>query len=174
MSLHHFLRPRAAALVCALALGPLPGCTTPLDTNAVKQIVDQKLTTVDRNLPLWGIQPGLGTVMIEYNVRMANAYFAAEAGNWDMVAYQLKEMKEIQEVGETTRPARAEALKAFEAAYLEPLVAAATAKDLKAFKEQYTRTVGGCNQCHSQQGFSYVAIKVPTLPETQNVEWKGQ
>src|SRR6266498_33687 len=44
-----------------------------------------KLNTVDRNLTLWNIQPGLGTVMIEYSIRFDNLWFAADAGNWDMV-----------------------------------------------------------------------------------------
>ncbi len=51
------------------------------------------------------IQPGLGTVMIEYSTRYTNAYYAAKGGNWDLAAYELKEAGEIQEVGETTRPA---------------------------------------------------------------------
>jgi hypothetical protein len=42
------------------------------------------------------IQPGLGTMMIEYARRMGSLWFAGEAGNWDMVHYQLLEMREIQ------------------------------------------------------------------------------
>jgi len=67
------------------------------------------------------IQPGLGTVMIEYGTRFYIMYYAAKDGNWDLAKYQLKEALEIQEVGETTRPARAPLLKAFEASYLDQL-----------------------------------------------------
>jgi len=87
----------------------------------------RKLNTVDTNEALWAIQPGLGTVMIEYGTRFNNVWWAADGGNWDMVNYQLKEMTEIQEVGETTRPARAEALKKFETDYLDKLIEAAKA-----------------------------------------------
>ena len=55
-----------------------------------------------------GTQPGLGTVMIEYSNRYTDMYYAAKSGNWPLAAYQLKEALEIQEVGETTHPARAE------------------------------------------------------------------
>src|SRR5262249_57262339 len=79
------------------------------------------------------IQPGLGTVMMEYAARYTNTYYAAKGGNWDLAAYMMKEALEIQEVGETTRPARAGALKAFETAYLEPLNAAIAAKDFQKF-----------------------------------------
>src|SRR6266545_4171438 len=73
----------------------------------VEKLVIDKFNTVDRNLALWNIQPGLGTVMIEYGNRLARLWFAASADNWDMAKYQLDEMIEIQEVGETTRPNRA-------------------------------------------------------------------
>jgi hypothetical protein len=67
------------------------------------------------------IQPGLGTIMIEYSGRYTNMYYAAKGGNWDLADYMLKEAREIQEVGETTRPGRASGLKAFEQAYLDPI-----------------------------------------------------
>jgi len=63
----------------------------------LKGSVDEKLKT------LTNIQPGLGTVMVEYANRYTNMYYAAKGGNWDLAAYQLKETREIQEVGETTR-----------------------------------------------------------------------
>src|SRR6266511_1576948 len=67
--------------------------------------------------------------MIEYGHRMAAVWFAGQAGNWDLAQYQLAEMVEIQEVGETTRPARAPALKSFESSFLDPLDEAIKAKD---------------------------------------------
>src|ERR1041384_6552959 len=83
---------------------------------------------------LSAIQPGLGTVMIEYGHRMAAVWFAGEAGNWDMAHYQIIEMVEIQEVGETTRPARAPALKSFESSFLDPLDDQIKAKDKAKFE----------------------------------------
>jgi len=37
------------------------------------------------------IQPGLGTVMIEYGHRFYLAYYAAKAGNWGLANYEIKE-----------------------------------------------------------------------------------
>ncbi len=161
-----------AAVVVVLGTA-LAGCSAGIDAVAVNKAIDTKFARPDTDLPLWGIQPGLGTVMIEYNARFANAWFAAEAGNWDMVKYQLKEMREIQAVAETTRPARAESLKAFEVANIDPLAAAADAKDATAFKAQYARTLSACNTCHQQQGFGYIQIVAPTEPATKNVDWKA-
>ena len=80
-----------------------------------------------------GTQPGLGTVMIEYSNRYTDMYYAAKTGNWPLAAYQLKEALEIQEVGETTHPARADALRAFEQAFLDPIGKAIQAKDFEQF-----------------------------------------
>jgi len=139
-----------------------------------------RFNTVDRNLTLWNIQPGMGTVMIEYANRFNNAWYAAEAENWDMVIYQLDEMIEIQEVGETTRPARADALKAFEDEYMAPLIAAAQAQDSDAFTAAYDNTITGCNKCHGEQEnsegepFTFIRIERPAAPAFANVNWGGR
>jgi hypothetical protein len=114
------------------------------------------------------IQPGLGTVMIEYGHRMAAMWFGEQAGNWDMAKYQLLEMREIQEVGETTRPARAAALKSYEGSFLDPLEKAIEAKDKAQFETAYNAAIQGCNSCHGSQtsgdfpqGFTYIKVQVP-------------
>jgi hypothetical protein len=119
---------------------------------------DEKLKT------LADIQPGLGTVMIEYANRFTNAYYAAKGGNWDLAAYMVKEMREIQEVGETTRPARAAALKGFEKSYLDPLDVTIKAKDFKKFDTAFKSGIQGCNTCHTGQGFSYIKYQLPKVP----------
>jgi cytochrome c553 len=140
-----------------------------------------KMSKVDTNIPLWGIQPGLGTVMIEYATRFGNVWQAEQAGNWDMVSYQLNEMTEIQEVGETTRPARADALKKFEDENLKPLMNAAKAKDKAQFEAAYDKAITGCNQCHGDQkdaqgnNFRWVVIQRPTSAAPfSNVRWAAQ
>jgi len=117
---------------------------------------------------LSAIQPGLGTVMIEYGHRMAAVWFAGEAGNWDMAHYQIIEMIEIQETGETTRPARAPALKSFESSFLDPLDEAIKSNDKAKFESAYNSTIQGCNSCHGSQtsadfpqSFKFVKVQVP-------------
>ena len=114
------------------------------------------------------IQPGLGTVMVEYSHRMAAIWFAGQAGNWDMGHYQIIEMREIQETGEITRPPRASALKSFETNFLDPLDQAIGTKDKTQFETAYTAAIQGCNSCHGSQtsadftaGFKFVKVQVP-------------
>src|SRR6266545_701539 len=145
----------------------------------VDKLVNDKFNTVDRELALWNIQPGLGTVMIEYGNRLARLWFAANADNWDMAKYQLDEMIEIQEVGETTRPNRAPGLKAFEEGYLTALDQAIQAKDKAAFTEAFNNTIGGCNACHKAStgtnwnSYQYVSIQVPKIDPAFYIDWKG-
>lgn len=123
-----------------------------------------KGSTEEKLKTLAEIQPGLGTVMIEYGNRYTNAYYAAKGGNWDLAGYMLKEAGEIQEVGETTRPARAEALKAFEKSYLDPLNDAVKAKDFKKFDKGFKDGIQGCNGCHAAQGFPFIKYQLPKAP----------
>jgi hypothetical protein len=163
-----------------MALPPAASSPTAIP-DSVEDQINSKFNTVNRDLALWNIQPGLGTVMIEYGGRFANMWYAGQAINWDMVSYQVLEMLEIQETGETTRPARAPALKAFEESYLTPLTAAAKTKDSAAFASAYDKAIIGCNACHAGQnsadfpaGYKFVKIKYPSNPVLSNVDWAGQ
>ena len=125
------------------------------------------ITTTHGNLTLGNlaeIQPGLGTVMIEYGTRFYIMYYAAKNDNWDLAKYQLKEALEIQEVAETTRPARAPLLKAFETSYLDQLNQTVFAQDWTAFSTQYNATIQGCNGCHASLGFPFISFTVPSNP----------
>ncbi len=159
---------------------PAPALTGNLDAAGVEALVNGKFNTVDRSLALWNIQPGLGTVMIEYGNRFGRLWFAANAGNWDMAKYQLDEMVEIQEVGETTRPKRAEMLKAFEDKALTALDQAILAQDTAAFTTAYKDAANGCNACHaSSQGtnwgsYQFVKIQVPTKDNSDYLVWKAE
>lgn len=111
------------------------------------------------------IQPGLGTVMIEYGNRFTNTYYAAKAGNWGLAQYMLKEALEIQEVGEITRPARAGALKTVELAFLDPLNQAILDKDWPTFQSKFDAAVtNGCNGCHASAGFPFIQYQLPPAP----------
>jgi hypothetical protein len=120
-----------------------------------------KGTPAEQVKTLAELQPGLGTVMIEYGNRFTTMFYAAKGGNWGMADYQLKEMREIQEVGETTRPARAPMLKAFESSSLDSLAETIKAKDWKKFDGAFKDAVVGCNGCHAAQGFAFIKYELP-------------
>jgi hypothetical protein len=125
-----------------------------------------KGSTEDKLKALANLQPGVGTVMIEYAGRFTNMYYAAKGGNWGLADYMLKEMREIQEVGETTRPARAALLKAFESTYLDPLEKTIKAKNIKEFDTAFNAALKGCNSCHVSSDFAYIKYELPKTPPT--------
>ncbi|MCL4367596.1 MAG: S-layer homology domain-containing protein, partial [Actinobacteria bacterium] len=144
---------------------------------ATNTLIDQKLNTNDQNLALWKIQPGLGTVMIEYGNRMARLWFAGSAGNWDMATYQIAEMREIQETGEITRPNRADPLKAFEANFLDPVDTAAKATDATTFVTAFNAMIDGCNGCHvaassaTYGSYQFVKVQIPKTDPADYLQW---
>jgi cytochrome c553 len=156
---------------------PKPALSGALDLAGVQAMIDGKFSKVDRSLALWNIQPGLGTVMIEYGRRLAQVYYSIKAGNWDMAKYQLDEMVEIQEVGETTRPARSPMLKAFEDGYLKPLDAAIKAQDGAQAATALNATVAACNACHvastgaTWSSYGYVQIRLPKMDPADYLKW---
>ena len=145
------MRKTVIAATCLLALGGGLYATS----DWLKGSTDEKVRTLAE------IQPGLGTVMIEYGHRYTTVYYAAKGGNWGLAAYQLKEMREVQEVGETTRPARAQPLKAFEKGHLDPLDAAIKSKDWTKFEGAFRAGVEACNACHVSVGFPYIKYQLP-------------
>lgn len=134
-----------------------------MGTNGVAHADDSWLkgSTPKQLKSLAAIQPGLGTVMIEYGYRYSAMYYAAKGGNWDFAEYQLKEAREIQEVGETTRPKRAPDLKNFERKYLDPIGAAIQAKSFERFDAAFKDGVEGCNNCHHKHGFDFIRYALP-------------
>jgi hypothetical protein len=130
------------------------------DSPWLKGTTDEKLKT------LAAIQPGLGSVMIEYSNRAGNVYYAAQAGNWGLAAYQLNEMTEIQEVAEETRPARAKALQSFEKSGLSPLARDIVNQDAAAFRGDFDKMVAQCNGCHRANGYGFIVYKLPDRAAT--------
>jgi hypothetical protein len=115
---------------------------------------------------LSAVQPGMGTVMMEYGHRFYVLYYAAKAENWELAAYELHEQLEIQEVGETTRPGYAKKLKAFEDTYLLKLEKAVKMKKWPEFEKLYAEVTKACNQCHVETGHGYIRYQLPDTPPT--------
>ena len=127
----------------------------------------------DKIKVLGDIQPGLGTVMQEIGRRFTAIFYAARAGNWDLANYELKELREIQEVGEITRPNRKDALISFEENFLgfdkDPqegtLQNAINKKNFAEFNRSFKSAIAGCNGCHQSTGFSFIKYKLPAKSE---------
>jgi hypothetical protein len=110
------------------------------------------------------IQPGLGTIMMEFGHRFYIVYYAAKAKNWDLAKYELHELIEAQEVAEVTRPKYKKDLKAFEDTFLNPLNETIKNKNFDKFSKLYNKSLNGCNACHIKNAHPYIKYKLPKKP----------
>src|SRR5579864_9453261 len=83
---------------------------------------------------LTSLQPGLARLMPEVSARFWKCFYAAQAGNWPLASWQLREMRKLLRLGEVTRPKYTGDLEDFINNDVEPLLAAVEQKDLPRFE----------------------------------------
>lgn len=145
----------------------------------VKKSVDGRFSTVDRTLPLWGIQPGTAAEMVNLTIYFNNMWFGAQAGNWDLARFEVYRSDEAVKTVGVTRPARTALLKPWADNNLGALTKAVDAKNLPDFEKAYDAAVLGCNVCHmASEGGPLKSMKSfkitrPTTPLFSNIDYKG-
>lgn len=112
--------------------------------------------------------PGLGDFMTAYvQPHHIKLWFAGKAGNWDLAAYEAKELGEsfddisTYEADWENVPV-AQLVKAFIEPALGKVEAAIQAKDSARFKDAYTAMTAACNACHTTAKKAIIEVKVPT------------
>lgn len=116
-------------------------------------------------------KPGLGEIMALTSMRHAKLWFAGQAENWALAAYELDELKEGIEDAETFHPTHKHLknapMKSLIAATMENSVAALdkaiATKNLIEFNKQYDQLTQGCNACHQMADFGF-NVNVVTRP----------
>ncbi|HYI29989.1 MAG TPA: hypothetical protein VD863_19300 [Bradyrhizobium sp.] len=106
--------------------------------------------------------PRLGDIMSNIQLRHIKLLFAGKAGNWQLAAYELRQIKTglaeaavmyegipVSSVTTMTVP-------------LDSLGDAITAKDGKRFAKLFDELTVSCNGCHQSTDRGYIAIRVPT------------
>jgi len=113
---------------------------------------------------LFAIQPGLARLMPEIGARMWKCWYAAEAGNWPLATWQLKELKKLMRVCNFTRPKYVEDMDAYMRDDLGPVTAALEAQDFAAFDTAYRRAVDRANWYHEKWNKEYIVWRRPDMP----------
>jgi hypothetical protein len=117
--------------------------------------------TVDE---LFAVQPGLARLMPEIGTRMWKCWYAAEAGNWPLATWQLKELKKLMRVCIFTRPKYLEDLEDYMRDDLGPVTAALDARDFAAFDAAYRMAVDRANWYHDKWNKDYIVWRLPEAP----------
>jgi hypothetical protein len=111
---------------------------------------------------------GLGELMSLAQMRQSKLWFAGEAGNWKLAAYELDELKEVfadvvrYHASHKNSPVPID--QAVETIITEPLAdlgKAIAAKDRKLFEKAYDTVTDGCNACHQATDHWFVVLHRP-------------
>jgi hypothetical protein len=113
--------------------------------------------------------PGLGEIMTLQQMRHTKLWLAGQAGNWDLAAYELKELQEgfddvvkFHPTHEDSPVAPKDAIPRMVTEPLSQLVAVVQRKDATAFPAAYDTLTQKCNDCHKATNFGFNLVQRPT------------
>lgn len=112
--------------------------------------------------------PGLGEIMAATQMRHLKLWFAGEAGNWPLAAYEVDELEEGFADAMRYHPRHKDAprpltevIPEFTTAPIAALRAAIAARDRARFVAAYDALTDGCNGCHVASRFGFNVVVRP-------------
>jgi hypothetical protein len=112
--------------------------------------------------------PGLGEMMSLQQMRHVKLWFAGQAENWELAAYELDELGEGFDDIVTFHPthkdspvAPRDAIPRMVTEPLKNLRAAVEKKDATGFVPAYDALTAACNSCHQATNFGFNAVQRP-------------
>lgn len=128
---------------------------------------DLKVWTGHREMTLeeiGAIQPGLGWIMPAIGQRAWKLFYAAKESNWVLANFQLKEVRELMELGAFTRPKYEQNLEQFLTENWAPLEEAIKQENFALFEECFHKAIQAANAFHELQDKGYIVWKLPDQP----------
>ena len=121
--------------------------------------------------------PGLGDLMGSLQEQHGKLWFAGSQQNWPLAAYAVDAIKEGIADMSVLRPrykgeSIVEMLKLLTAKPLQDLEEAVEAKNSALFMQAYDLLTQGCNTCHSNHDYGFIAIQRPTTPAWTNLRYR--
>jgi hypothetical protein len=107
------------------------------------------------------LQPGFARLMPEIGARYWKAFYAAQAGCWELADWQLREMNKLFRLGTTTRPKYKDDVEEYLHEEIEPLREAIARKDFAAFERHFTEATDSANEWHRRWKKGFIAWKLP-------------
>ncbi|WP_347987667.1 hypothetical protein [Methylomonas sp. AM2-LC] len=114
--------------------------------------------------------PGLGEIMAQSAVRHAKLWFAGQAQNWELAAYEMDELHEgFEDAAKYHRTHKQikqpipELIAQNMDLPLAGLEQAIKDKNLQAFTRNYDNLTAGCNACHQATEFGFNRVTHPNF-----------
>jgi len=122
--------------------------------------------------------PGLGEIMTLQQMRHTKLWLAADAGNWRLADYEVKELGEgfddivkFHPTHEDSPVAPKDAIPRMVTGPLGEVRDAVAGKDPRGFAAAYDRLTKACNDCHQATNFGFNVVKRPTMNPYPNQEF---
>jgi hypothetical protein len=153
----------AAAVMTALLLPLVASAQTPAPSAPAKEAPKNYIP---------GIEQFMNVIQSEH----AKLWYAGQARNWELAAYQLGEIKEIMSDVEDLYPTfqnlpLGQMLDSVVTGQIADVEKALDAKDFNRFSEGYGKLTEACNSCHQATGNGFVVIKRPAQPAFFNQDF---
>ena len=114
--------------------------------------------------------PGLGEIMTLQQMRHTKLWLAGQAGNWDLAAYELKELGEgfddvvkFHPTHEESPVAPKDAIPRMVTVPLAELKTVVEKKDAAGFGQAYDNLTNACNECHQATNFGFNVVQRPAM-----------
>jgi hypothetical protein len=114
--------------------------------------------------------PGLGEMMSLQQMRHAKLWFAGQAENWELAAYEIDELGEgfddivkFHPTHKDSPVAPKDAIPRMVTEPLKDLRAAVDKKDSQTFGRAYNSLTAACNNCHQATNFAFNAVQTPAM-----------
>lgn len=122
--------------------------------------------------------PGLGEIMSLTQMRHLKLWFAGQAENWALAAYETDELEEGFSDVVTFHPTHkgsptplSQLIPEFSAGPIEALRSAIEHRDLVEFTVAYDSLTQGCNGCHRAAAFSFNVVERPSANPYSNQDF---
>jgi hypothetical protein len=119
--------------------------------------------------------PGLGEIMTLTQMRHAKLWFAGQAANWPLAAYELDELQEGMQDAATFHPTHKDAPLPLPALIekimtdpVERLDKAIKTRDGSGFTQAFDALTEACNSCHRATNFGFNVVTRPSVNSYSN------
>jgi hypothetical protein len=106
--------------------------------------------------------PRLADIMSTAQLRHTKLWFAGESPNWDLAAYELRQLKGSLVEAASLYPGIPVTSVTTMAKPVQAVADAIEAKDGRMFASAFGELTVGCNACHQSVGRGFIVMRVPT------------
>jgi hypothetical protein len=160
-------------IACGFALAAQTLAAAPPSTDAEIAALKKEIAELKKS----AYHPELGEQMLAIQIRHARLWFAGEAQNWLLAAFEVQEIKEAFDAVVEQNPEHAifqpqrlaDILPAMTKAPVQALRDAIDHSSKPEFERAYDGLSAACTGCHRAAGNDFLVIQRPTAPLLDNL-----